>query len=133
MKLQEQRTQRVLATSKEDVANKSTDVTTDGSSDTKYPSVKSVKDYVDASSTGSSTALANEVTRATNAENTLTTNLNTEVTDRTNGDATITTNLNNEVTRPQTLKTFYQPTKKMLPTKAQTSQPMVHLIQNTQV
>ena len=44
-----------LAT-KEDVANKSTDVTTDGSSDTKYPSVKSVKDYVDASSTGSSTA-----------------------------------------------------------------------------
>ena len=84
---------------KEDVANKSTDVTTDGSSDTKYPSVKSVKDYVDASSTGSSTALANEVTRATNAENTLTTNLNTEVTDRTNGDATITTNLNNEVTR----------------------------------
>ena len=54
---------------------------------------------MDASSTGSSTALTAEVTRATNAENTLTTNLNTEVTDRTNGDATITTNLNNEVTR----------------------------------
>ena len=46
---------------KEDVANKSTDVTTDGTSDTKYPSVKSVKDYVDASSTGNSTALTAEV------------------------------------------------------------------------
>ncbi len=94
-----------LAT-KEDVANKSTDVTTDGSSDTKYPSVKSVKDYVDASSTGSSTALANEITRATNAENTLTTNLNTEITDRTNGDATMTTNLNNEVTRATNAESF---------------------------
>ena len=87
-----------LAT-KEDVTNKSTDITTDGTSDTKYPSVKSVKDYVDASSTGSSAALTAEVNRATNAENTFTTNLNTEVTDRTNADATITTNLNNEVTR----------------------------------
>src|SRR6185503_17671953 len=102
---------------KEDVANKSTDVTADGSSDTKYSSVKSVKDYVDAASTGSSTALTteitnrtnaddsiktnlnNETTRATNAENTLTTNLNIETTDRTNGDATLTTNLNTEVAR----------------------------------
>lgn len=33
---------------KEDVANKSTNVTTDASSDTKYPSVKAVKTYVDA-------------------------------------------------------------------------------------
>jgi len=32
---------------KEDAANKSTNVTTDGASDTKYPTVKSVKDYVD--------------------------------------------------------------------------------------
>ena len=32
---------------KENVANKSTDVNGDGTSDTKYPSVKSVKDYVD--------------------------------------------------------------------------------------
>jgi hypothetical protein len=36
----------------ENVANKSTDVTTDGASDTKYPSVKAIKDYVDASSGG---------------------------------------------------------------------------------
>ncbi|MFM1819979.1 MAG: hypothetical protein RLZZ402_338 [Bacteroidota bacterium] len=33
---------------KENTANKSTNVVTDGSSDTKYPSVKSVKNYVDA-------------------------------------------------------------------------------------
>jgi hypothetical protein len=33
---------------KESTANKSTNVVTDGSSDTKYPSVKSVKNYVDA-------------------------------------------------------------------------------------
>ncbi|WP_185963160.1 hypothetical protein, partial [Flavobacterium gawalongense] len=37
-------------------------------SDAKYPSVKSVKDYVDASATSSSTALASEVSRATTAE-----------------------------------------------------------------
>jgi len=35
-----------LAT-KEEIANKSTNVTTDASSDTKYPSVKAIKDYVD--------------------------------------------------------------------------------------
>ncbi len=34
-------------TGKEDISNKSTSVTTDGSSDTKYPSVKSIKDYAD--------------------------------------------------------------------------------------
>ncbi len=33
---------------KQDVSNISTDVETDGASDTKYPSVKAVKDYVDA-------------------------------------------------------------------------------------
>lgn len=36
----------------ENVANKSTDVAIDGASDTKYPSVKAVKDYVDANSGG---------------------------------------------------------------------------------
>ncbi len=105
-----------LAT-KEDVANKSTDVATDGTSDTKYPSVKSVKDYVDAASSGNSAALASEVTRATNAEgvlttnlanettnrsdadNTFNTNLATETTNRTASEATINANLNNEVTR----------------------------------
>lgn len=34
---------------KEDISNKSTNVTTDGASDTKYPSVKAVKTYVDTS------------------------------------------------------------------------------------
>ena len=40
--------QNSLGFTAEDVANKSTNVTTDGASDTKYPSVKSVKTYVDA-------------------------------------------------------------------------------------
>ncbi|WP_281297279.1 OmpA family protein [Flavobacterium limnophilum] len=83
---------------KEDVANKSTNVTTDGTSDTKYPSVKAVKSYVDASATSSSTALANEVTRATNAENTIATNLTTETNARAAADATLTNNLATEVT-----------------------------------
>ncbi|HYK54942.1 MAG TPA: hypothetical protein VEV15_00560, partial [Flavisolibacter sp.] len=38
-------------TTKEDLTNKSTNVTTDGASDTKYPSVKAVKTYVDAQAT----------------------------------------------------------------------------------
>ena len=43
---------------KENLSNKSTSFITDGASDVKYPSVKSVKDYVDASATSGSTALA---------------------------------------------------------------------------
>ena len=105
-----------LAT-KENVANKSTDIVTDAASDTKYPSVKTVKDYVDAASTGNSTALASEIanrinaddsiknnvatetTRATNSENTLATNLSAEVTNRTNADDSIKNNLATEIAR----------------------------------
>ena len=39
-------------TLKESIANKSTDVSADGTSNTKYPSVKAVKDYVDIATTG---------------------------------------------------------------------------------
>ncbi len=53
---------------KEDFSNKSINVTTDGASDTKYPSVKSVKIYVDASASTASTALATEITNRTNAD-----------------------------------------------------------------
>ncbi|MEZ7499442.1 hypothetical protein QO200_11925, partial [Flavobacterium sp. Arc3] len=53
---------------KENLANKSINVTTDGASDTKYASVKSIKTYVDASSSTSSTALGTEVLRAITAE-----------------------------------------------------------------
>ena len=45
---------------KEDLANKSINVTTDGTSNTKYPSVKAVKDYVDAGVNSGGTALTNE-------------------------------------------------------------------------
>ena len=83
---------------KEDVANKSTNVITDGTSDTKYPSVKSVKTYVDATAANVSTALATEVTRATAAENTIAANLVTETNNRSASDNTLTTNLTAETT-----------------------------------
>ncbi|MFV5696366.1 beta strand repeat-containing protein, partial [Flavobacterium sp. LB3P122] len=54
---------------KEDVVNKSTNVTTDAASDTKYPSVKSVKSYVDASATTASSALATETANRISADN----------------------------------------------------------------
>ncbi|MDI5888360.1 hypothetical protein, partial [Flavobacterium yafengii] len=88
--------------SKEALANKSTSVSTDGTSDIKYPSVKSVKDYVDASTTSGSTALATEISRATTAETTLTTNLASEVSRATTAEATLTTNLATETTRATT-------------------------------
>jgi len=84
---------------KEILANKSIDVTTDGASDDKYPSVKAVKTYVDTSAGALSTSLTAEVTRATAAEATLTTNLNAEVTRATAAEATLTTSLTAEVTR----------------------------------
>ena len=48
---------------KEDSDNKSTNVTTDAASDTKYPSVKSVKTYVDAQVAGATIADANANTK----------------------------------------------------------------------
>jgi hypothetical protein len=73
---------------KENLANKSTDVTIDGASDIKYPTVKSVKTYVDANSSIGSSALAAEVTRAMAAEATIATNLNTEISRAVNAEAT---------------------------------------------
>jgi hypothetical protein len=71
---------------KEDIANKSTNVSTDGTSNTKYPSVKAVKDYVDAGVTTATTAVNNEAIVRAAADATLTTNLATEITNRTNAD-----------------------------------------------
>ena len=48
---------------KENSANKSTNLSTDGASDTKYPSVKSVKTYVDAQVSGATIADANANTK----------------------------------------------------------------------
>ncbi|WP_229732708.1 hypothetical protein, partial [Flavobacterium palustre] len=84
---------------KEDLVNKSIDLTTDGTSDIKYPSVKSVKMYVDGKLLVLSNNLANEVTRATAAEAAIATDLATETSARTTADATLTINLSNEVTR----------------------------------
>ncbi|SDX41723.1 beta strand repeat-containing protein [Flavobacterium degerlachei] len=87
---------------KEDLVNKSTDVTTDGTSDTKYPTVKSVKTYVDASSTSGSTALSTEISRATSAEATNASAISTETTNRTAADATLTSNLASEALTART-------------------------------
>ncbi|MDB9721297.1 DUF1566 domain-containing protein, partial [Winogradskyella sp.] len=98
---EEQAAQNAAIALKEDAANKSTDVITDGASDVKFPTVKSVKTYVDAEITAtsgnSSTALAalqadvnqNE-TDSDTAEATLQTNLNT-LTSTVNTNATNTT------------------------------------------
>jgi hypothetical protein len=69
---EEQAAQNTAIALKEDAANKSTDVTTDGASDVKFPTVKSVKTYVDAV----------ETTLQTNL-NTLTSTVNTNATNTT--------------------------------------------------
>jgi hypothetical protein len=107
----------LLNSSKEDVANKSTNITADGSSDTKYPTVKSVKDYVDAFSSGSNTDISAEIANRIAGVSTLTSNLSaesydriiadsTETANRADADTTITNNLNNEVTRATAAETL---------------------------
>lgn len=67
---------------KENVSNKSTNVTTDGASDTKYPSVKAVKTYVDAniltivahnSTTSKQGGISNEYYHLSSAQHTIAT------------------------------------------------------------
>jgi len=108
----------LLGTTKENVVNKSTNISTDAASDTKYPSVKSVKHYVDSTSTGSSAALTTEVNRATAAEGVLTTNLNTEITNRVTSDSTTNSNLDNEVTRATTAEALLTTTKEDVANKS---------------
>ncbi len=74
---------------KEDISNKSTDVITDANSDTKYPSVKSVKMYVDGKLLTSSNALDAEINRATAAENGIASNLLMETSNRTSQDISL--------------------------------------------
>lgn len=71
---------------KEDLINKSTNVTTDGASNIKYPSVKAVKDYVDSSINLGGTALTNEANIRAAADQALTNALNSEITSRINFD-----------------------------------------------
>jgi uncharacterized protein (TIGR02145 family) len=56
---------------KEALVNKSTDVISDGASDTKYPSVKAIKTYVDVGSGASLVAVDDEAARALAAEGVL--------------------------------------------------------------
>ncbi len=83
---------------KENAANKSTN-TALGTSDILFPSQNAVKTYVDSKINSGGSNLALEVTRATTAENTLTTNLNSEIARATTAENTIIANLAAEVTR----------------------------------
>ncbi|MDH4403273.1 MAG: hypothetical protein QE264_03395 [Flavobacterium sp.] len=84
---------------KEDLVNKSTNVTTDGASNIKYPSVRAIKSYVDASDLNLTTNLNAETAARIAADNTLTTNIAAEVTRATALDNTLTNNLLQELIR----------------------------------
>src|SRR5258706_606989 len=107
----------------------------DAISDIKYPSVKTVKNYVDASSSTGSAGLNAEVTRATNAENVLTTNLATEEIGRAscrervkisvvavslkkkNAEGVLTTDLTTETTRATSAENILSTNKKKVSNK----------------
>ena len=57
-----------------------------------------MKDYVDAASSGSSDALATEITNRANADDSIKANLATEITNRKDADSTLTANLGTEIT-----------------------------------
>lgn len=83
---------------KENTANKSDNVNL-GTSTILFPTQNAVKTYVDSKINSGGVDLALEVTRATTAENTLTTNLAAEVARATTVENTIIANLAAEVTR----------------------------------
>jgi hypothetical protein len=84
---------------KEDVANKSSNVTTDASSTTKYPSVRAIKTYVDASDSSLTTNLNAEVAARIAGDNSLIANISAEVSRATSVDNTLTNNILQELTR----------------------------------
>ncbi|MEN9987265.1 MAG: hypothetical protein RLZZ585_304 [Bacteroidota bacterium] len=71
---------------KEDLSNKSDNLLLDGTSIVKYPTVKTVKDYVDSNATMLATDLTNESLARAAGDNTLTTNLVSEANNRINAD-----------------------------------------------
>jgi hypothetical protein len=91
-------------TTKELLVNKSINVSNDATSDTKYPSVKAIKTYVDTIVSGYTTitSLASEITRATTAEGKLNTSLLNEITRATTAEGVLTTNVSNAVTQLNT-------------------------------
>jgi len=84
---------------KEDLVNKSTNVVTDGASNTKYPSVRAIKTYVDAADANLTTNLNAEIAARIAGDNSLTTNLAAEIARATALDNTLTSNLSQELTR----------------------------------
>ena len=90
--------------SKEILSNKSSDVILDADSSTKYPSVKSIKFYVDATNSSNTVALQAEISRATIAEGILASGLASETSARTSAVATLTSDLATETTRASTVE-----------------------------
>jgi hypothetical protein len=84
---------------KEDLVNKSLNVNTDAASNTKYPSVRAIKSYVDASDSSISSDLAAERVARIAGDNTLTANIAAEITRATALDNTLTNNLLQELIR----------------------------------
>lgn len=84
---------------KEDLVNKSTNVTTDGASNTKYPSVRAIKTYVDASDSTLTSNLAAETTARIAGDNTLTSNIAAEISRATTIDNTLSNNVLQELIR----------------------------------
>jgi hypothetical protein len=84
---------------KEDLANKSLNVNTDAASNTKYPSVRAIKSYVDAADANLTTNLNAEIAARIAGDNSLTTNLAAEVTRATAIENTLTNNLLQELIR----------------------------------
>ena len=87
---------------KESLANKSISVDDDASSDTKYPSVKAVKTYVDTVNKEIDLIAAEALIRAgadTNVQTILNTSIDAEATTRALADTTLTTNLATETSR----------------------------------
>ena len=84
---------------KEDKVNKSTDQTLSSNSDTKYPTEKAVKSYIDAKDQLLKSEIDNEVIRATTAEVSLATNLTAETTRAILSEETLATNVANEIVR----------------------------------
>ena len=87
---------------KEDKANKSTDVTLADTTNSKFPTELAVKTYVDGKSTTLATDLQTEITNRTTADTTINTALTAEITRATGAETTLSTNLATEVTRATT-------------------------------
>ncbi|SDE12230.1 Fibronectin type III domain-containing protein [Pricia antarctica] len=96
-----QATQGVLDV-KENIDNKSLDIINDANSDVKYPSVKAIKTYIDTNASTGSSLLSAEVSRATNAESVIQSDVDANQTASESADATLQSNIDGLETNSNT-------------------------------